>query len=66
LVDCVKGLPEKSRQVLQLKYEEGLPGIEVAGRLGSTYDAVMRTLSRVRQALAKCVQKRLALAGEYE
>jgi RNA polymerase sigma-70 factor (ECF subfamily) len=64
LVDCVKGLPEKSRSLLELKYDEGLPGSEVATRLGSTYDAVMRTLSRVRQALARCVEKKLALAQE--
>jgi RNA polymerase sigma-70 factor (ECF subfamily) len=64
LVDCVKGLPEKSRAVIELKYDRGLAGGEVARRLGSTYNAVMRTLSRVRKVLAKCVEKKLALVGE--
>jgi len=64
LVDCVKDLPEKSRAALELKYDRGLAGGEVASRMGSTYDAVMRLLSRVRRVLAKCVEKKLALAGE--
>ena len=64
LVDCVKTLPDKSRRVLELKYEKSLPGIEVANTVGTTYDAVMRTLSRIRQALARCVEKKLALAGD--
>ncbi len=64
LVDCVKDLPEKSHAALELKYDRGLAGGEVASRMGSTYDAVMRLLSRVRKVLAKCVAKKLALAGE--
>ena len=64
LVDCVKGLPEKSRAVLELKYDRGLAGSEVATALGSTYDAVMRMLSRVRKVLVRCVEKKLALVGE--
>lgn len=64
LAECVKSLPEKSRRVLKLKYDQSLPGIEVASELGSTYDAVMRTLSRIRQVLARCVEKKLALAGD--
>jgi RNA polymerase sigma-70 factor (ECF subfamily) len=64
LVDCVKGLPDKSREALELKYDRGLAGAEVASRMGSTYDAAMRLLSRVRRILAKCVEKKLALTGE--
>jgi len=66
LVECVKGLPEKSREALRLRYEKGMKGGEIASAFKSNYDAVMRMLSRLRKALAKCVRSRLTLAGGIE
>ena len=60
LVACVKELPEHARRMLTLRYEEGLPVSSVARELRKTYDGVMMALSRLRRALAGCVQRRLS------
>jgi RNA polymerase sigma-70 factor (ECF subfamily) len=61
LMECIDRLPEKSKDLLQLKYERGLRVADIASRLGRTEDAIMKTLSRIRQLLGECVeQTRLA------
>jgi len=60
---CLERLPRRSRHLLTMRYEEGLTLRAIAGRLGSTLDAVHKALSRIRSRLQKCVQKRLA--GEW-
>ena len=56
---CVEKLPERARQALALKYEEGQSAGVIASRLGSSVDAVHQLLSRLRTALAECVRRRL-------
>ena len=60
LQHCVERLPEKSRQLLTLRYEESLKLHQIAGRLHSTLDAVHKALSRIRARLQECVERRLA------
>lgn len=60
LSGCLERLPEESRRLLQLKYEEGLQSEEIAQRLRRTSAAVMMALSRVRQALGECISRRVA------
>ena len=64
LTECVKGLPEQSKQILALKYERGLTVVAIAERVQRSYDAVMMLLSRVRRVLTQCVEKKLQLSGE--
>jgi len=64
LIDCVATLPGNSREMIHLKYEQGLTVDAVADRMKRPYAGIMMALSRVRKALAVCVQKRLRLAGE--
>jgi RNA polymerase sigma-70 factor (ECF subfamily) len=61
LAGCLRALPEKSRRLITLKYEQELPLKEIAGAVGQSTDAVIKTLVRLRQALAACVEKRLKL-----
>lgn len=61
LQDCVGALPEKSRGLLQLKYEEGYSIAEICERLGKSSAAVIKALLRLRAALAACVEKKLRL-----
>jgi len=61
---CLEHLPEKSRQLLDLRYEQELKLHEVAGRTGSTLDAVHKALSRIRTRLHDCVQKELSARKE--
>jgi RNA polymerase sigma-70 factor (ECF subfamily) len=64
LIDCVSSLPGNSRELIRLKYEQGLSVDAVARQVQRPYSGIMMALSRVRKALAVCVDKRLRLAGE--
>jgi RNA polymerase sigma-70 factor (ECF subfamily) len=61
---CIEEMPERSRQLLRLKYEESLSAGEVANRFHQTTAAVLMALSRVRKALRDCAQKKLGLEGQ--
>lgn len=63
LLDCIEALPARSRELLHLKYFIGLRVADIAPRLHRSPDAIMKALSRVRQALAECVQRQQALEG---
>jgi RNA polymerase sigma-70 factor (ECF subfamily) len=60
LFQCVEKLPDDHREVLHLRYQEGLSLEEMAGRLGRTVGALYRQLSRVRVVLHECVEKNLS------
>jgi len=60
LDDCVATLPEKSRRMLSLRYEGRQSVEEVARATGQTFDAVTKSLYRLRQALADCVERKLS------
>ena len=64
LQQCLEMLPEPSRSLLRLRYEEGLPCASVAERLRRSLDAVYQRLSRVHQQLRLCVEQRLFAAGQ--
>lgn len=59
LRDCVHALPEKSKQILSLRYDEGLAVETVAQRVCQSAVAIMKALSRLRRQLSECVTKRL-------
>lgn len=58
---CIGKLPEKSRKVLKLRYQEDMRGAAVAERLNRTVDAIYQTLSRLHRQLRKCIESRLAV-----
>lgn len=64
LAECVDGLPAPSQELLRLKYERGLTVEAVAARVKRPYNGIMMGLSRIRRALADCVQKRIRPAEE--
>jgi len=59
LMKCIDALPDKSRQLLRLKYDQGLSFVDMARRLQRSKDSLKMALHRVRQALVECVEKRL-------
>lgn len=61
---CMEKLPERSRRLVQLRYEESLKLREIADRVSSSLDAVHKSLSRIRELLRECVEDQLGLARE--
>ena len=60
LDNCVAALPEKSRHMLSLRYEGRKSVEEVARTTGLSFDAVTKSLYRLRQALTDCVERKLS------
>jgi RNA polymerase sigma factor (sigma-70 family) len=56
---CLGRLTPSARELLHMRYAEGLPAVAVAARLHRTPDAVYQTLSRVHRALRSCVEREL-------
>jgi RNA polymerase sigma-70 factor (ECF subfamily) len=62
LQQCLQALPEKSRRLLALRYEQSLKLAQIAECVHSSLDAVHKALSRLRVQLQSCVERRLAAA----
>jgi RNA polymerase sigma-70 factor (ECF subfamily) len=60
LRDCLSRLPERSRRMLALRYEQSLKLGEIARRAGTTLDAAHKTLSRIRDAVQACLERKMA------
>lgn len=60
---CLEQLPDKSRALVNLRYEREMKVTAVAERIGAGVDAVCRALSRLRRRLQECVRNWLAARG---
>lgn len=56
---CVGQLASPARQLLRMKYTEGLTAPAIAGQLHRTSDSIYQTLSRIHRALRECVRRKL-------
>ncbi len=56
---CLDGLPARSRQVLELRYGDGLGWSEIGARIGLRAQGVKSLLQRLRVAVRGCVERRL-------
>jgi RNA polymerase sigma-70 factor (ECF subfamily) len=63
LNDCVSKLKQKHREMLRLRYQQGLSVERLAETAGSSAKAVYQALSRIHKALFECVERRLAGMG---
>lgn len=57
---CLSRLPEKSRELLFLRYEENRSCLTIASVLGRSAEAIYQHLSRLRVHLAECIRRRLS------
>jgi RNA polymerase sigma factor (sigma-70 family) len=57
---CSAGLSATARQLLDLRFREGLDGAAIAARLGRPLNTVYVGLSRTYRRLADCIGRRLA------
>ena len=60
LTACRDQLPAHARELLALRYEHGIPGEQIAERLGRPLNTVYVTLSRLHRTLEACIRSRLA------
>ncbi|MCB1088951.1 MAG: sigma-70 family RNA polymerase sigma factor [Verrucomicrobiae bacterium] len=59
LRECMTHLPEKSRALIQARYEKDEAAPDIADRLQMKAPAVRKALERVREALKKCMDEKL-------
>jgi len=59
LKDCLNKLGPKARQIIELRYREGLKSAAIATQLGLQADSVYVSLSRSRVALKNCVKRKM-------
>jgi RNA polymerase sigma-70 factor (ECF subfamily) len=57
---CLEQLPERHRLLVRYRYQELLGFEAIAERLRSTVNSVQVTLTKVRKALRRCAETRLA------
>jgi RNA polymerase sigma-70 factor, ECF subfamily len=55
LDDCVKKLPSADRKLLRLRYAAGATTKTVAARLGRSIHVIYRSLTRIHEALFRCI-----------
>lgn len=60
---CLDKLPDRSREMILLKYEEGLESPAIGKKVGLSPEAVRITMLRIRAVLRECLGRRLAQEG---
>jgi RNA polymerase sigma-70 factor (ECF subfamily) len=56
LLFCLRRLPDRLREAIELTYQHGLLLRQVAGRLGASEEAVKKRVQRARRLLACCIR----------
>ncbi len=59
---CLEGLTDHCREIIRLRYFEGLHGIQLAAKLERKPDAVYKALQRIYATLGDCIRERLGHA----
>lgn len=60
LRQCLGTLTENARQIVRLRFFEGMRGDQVADKLGRKPDAVYKALQRIYDSLGDCIRRRIA------
>ena len=60
LEECCRKLPDDSRRLLELKYQQDLTSDAIAQAVSKTAEAVRIALFRIRATLKNCVSKQVA------
>lgn len=66
LRSCMGKMTPYSREILRLRYMEGLPGTQVAETLNRKVDTVYKALTRIHMGLRDCVKRQMTRReGDY-
>lgn len=60
LRDCLAEMPERSRNLLQRRYQENEKAVDLAESFEMNAAALRKSLERIRHALRKCMEAKLA------
>jgi RNA polymerase sigma-70 factor (ECF subfamily) len=60
LEECRRQLPDESRHLLELRYQQDLSAAAIAKSLHKTAEAIRVTLFRIRASLKACVARQIA------
>jgi RNA polymerase sigma-70 factor (ECF subfamily) len=60
LRDCLRALPPRYRQAVELRYHEEMPSDRLAARLAISVEALKKRLQRGRAKLLACLERKLA------
>lgn len=63
LKECLKGLDERERRALELRYKEEVPREEIGRALNLSDGGVKNLMERARDKLKRCVERRLNKQG---
>lgn len=64
LTQCLDELPPHSRELIRLRYDDSVDGVEsLAARVGRTLSATYGLLKRIRISLRTCIERKLAEGG---
>jgi RNA polymerase sigma-70 factor (ECF subfamily) len=61
---CLGKLAPTARDLIRMRYDDGLSAVAIAGRLQRTADAVYQSLSRIHRSLRECVRRESARLGD--
>jgi RNA polymerase sigma-70 factor (ECF subfamily) len=64
LRDCLKQLTSRARQIVKLRYVDGLSAAKVAEAMQARVEAIYQSLWRIHQTLGKCVEQQTARGQE--
>jgi len=64
LAQCLEALPRLDRELLRKRYAGRSTADELGKALGATAEAMRMKIMRLRKALARCIERRLAAPGE--
>jgi len=60
LAECCGKLPDRSRRMLAMRYEDAMPSAAIAAAMNATAEAVRIALFRIRALLRDCIVRTLA------
>ena len=60
LTDCLAGLSEKDRKLIQSRYQPQASVASVAVEVSRSVDAIYKAMARIRRALHDCIRRKLA------
>jgi RNA polymerase sigma-70 factor, ECF subfamily len=59
LQDCMARLAERDRELIRLRYDDGVTTQSLAANVGRSPDSVYKSLSRIHQSLFDCITRKL-------